>query len=92
MTTLTITKARANLSALLEQAKKGEDIGIMAGDQIVALRPVTVSSDDYALREYGVTPTEMSHFAARMEKQIASDRKHGKLKQFSGNLEKDLAG
>lgn len=92
MKTLTITKARANLSALLEQAKRGEDIGIMAGDQIVALRPVTVSSDDYALREYGATPTEMDHFAGRMEKQITSERKQGKLKQFSGNLEKDLAG
>lgn len=92
MTTLTITKARANLSALLEQAKRGEDIGIMAGDQIVALRPVTVSSDDYALREYGVPPAEMSRFAERMEKQIASERKQGKLKRFSGNLEKDLAG
>jgi len=91
MTTLTITKARANLSALLEQAKRGEDIGIVSGDQIVALRPVTVSSDDYALREYGVTRTEMKCFEERMEKQIASERKRGKLKRFSGNLEKDLA-
>ena len=91
MTTLTITKARANLSALLEQAKRGEDIGIVSGDQIVALRPVTVSSDDYALREYGVTRAEMKHFEARAEREIASERKRGKLKRFSGNLEKDLA-
>jgi antitoxin (DNA-binding transcriptional repressor) of toxin-antitoxin stability system len=48
MTTITITKARANLSEWLEKAKRGEDIGIVSGDQIVALRPVTVSSDDYA--------------------------------------------
>jgi antitoxin (DNA-binding transcriptional repressor) of toxin-antitoxin stability system len=91
MTTLTVTKARANLSALLEKAKQGEDIGIVSGDQIVALRPVTVSSDDYAWREYGVTPAEMKQFAERTERAIAGERKRGKLKRFSGNLEKDLA-
>jgi antitoxin (DNA-binding transcriptional repressor) of toxin-antitoxin stability system len=91
MTTLTITKARANLSQLLEKAKRGEDIGIVCGDQIVALRPVTVSSDDYAWREYGVTPAELAAFEVRMEKQISTDRKRGNIKRFSGNLEKDLA-
>ena len=91
MTTLTITKARANLSQLLEKAKKGEDIGIVSGDQIVALRPVTVSSDDYAWREYGVTPAEMKRLAERVEREMASERKRGKMKRFSGNLEKDLA-
>jgi antitoxin (DNA-binding transcriptional repressor) of toxin-antitoxin stability system len=91
MTTLTITKARANLSQLLEKAKRGEDIGIVSGDQIVALRPVTVSSDDYAWREYGVSPAEMKRFEKRVEREIAGERKRGKLKRFSGNLEKDLA-
>jgi antitoxin (DNA-binding transcriptional repressor) of toxin-antitoxin stability system len=91
MTTLTITKARANLSALLEKAKNGEDIGIVSGDQIVALRPVTVSSDDYAWREYGMSPREMERFEERVERETARERKHGKVKRFSGNLEKDLA-
>jgi antitoxin (DNA-binding transcriptional repressor) of toxin-antitoxin stability system len=91
MTTITITKARANLTQLLEKAKRGEDIGIVSGDQIVALRPVTVSSDDYAWREYGATPAELASFENRMEQQISVDRKHGKIKQFTGNLEKDLA-
>ena len=87
MTTLTITKARANLSALLEKAKRGEDIGIVSGDQIVALRPVTVSSDDYAWREYGVTPAEMERFEKRMERRISAERKRGKIKRFTGKLE-----
>jgi antitoxin (DNA-binding transcriptional repressor) of toxin-antitoxin stability system len=91
MTTLTITKARANLSQLLEKAKKGEDIGIVSGDQIVALRPVTVSSDDYAWREYGVTPAEIKRFEERVEREIASERKRSKVKRFSGDLKKDLA-
>jgi len=91
MTTLTITKARANLSDLLEKAKRGEDIGIVSGDQIVALRPVTVSSDDYAWREYGVTPAGLERLGKRIERKISAERKRGKIKRFSGNLEKDLA-
>ena len=91
MKTLSIDQARANLSDLLEKAKNGEDIGIMSGDQIVALRPVTVSSDDYAWREYGVTPEEMEQFEKRMEREIKGERKRGSIKRFSGNLEKDLA-
>jgi antitoxin (DNA-binding transcriptional repressor) of toxin-antitoxin stability system len=91
MTTLTVTKARANLSELLERAKRGEDIGIVSGDQIVALRSVTVSSDDYAWREYGATPAELTRFEKQVEQQIATERKRGKIKRFSGNLEKDLA-
>ena len=91
MTTLTISKARANLSDLLEKAKQGEDIVIVSGDQIVALRPVTVSSDDYAWREYGVTPEQMERFEKRMEREISGERRRGKVKRFSGNLEKDLA-
>ena len=91
MTTVTITKARANLSELLEKAKRGEDIGIVSGDQIVALRPVTVSSDDYAWREYGATPDELARFEKRMEKQVSAERRHGRIKRFTGNLEKDLS-
>lgn len=91
MTTLTITKARANLSTILEKAKRGEDIGIVSGDQIVALRPVTVSSDDYAWREYGATPAELRRFEKRMEQQFVAERQRGKARRFSGDLEKDLA-
>ena len=91
MTTLTVTKARANLSAILEKAKLGEDIGIVSGDQIIALRPVTVSSDDYAWREYDATRAELKRFEKRMELKLAAERQRRKIKRFSGNLEKDLA-
>jgi len=91
MTTLTITQARVNLTRLLERAKAGEDIGIVSGSQIVALRPVTVSSDDYAWREYGATPAELEQFKKRIEQKISVERKRGKIKRFSGNLEEDLA-
>lgn len=91
MTTLSPTQARTNLSSLLKRAAKGEDIGILHGDQVIALRPVTVHSDDYALQEYGVTEKELDRFVKRMDKQIARERKAGTMKRYSGHLEADIA-
>ncbi len=90
MTTLSPTQARMNLSSLLKRAAKGEDIGILHGGQVIALRPVTIHSDDYALREYGVTEKELDRFVKRMDKQIARERKAGTMKRYSGDLEADL--
>jgi len=59
MTTLSPTKARSNLTAWLKKAAAGEDIGILFGDKVIALRPVEVESTDYAEREYGVTKEEL---------------------------------
>ena len=91
MTTLSPTQARTNLSSLLRRAAKGEDIGILHGDQVIALRPVTVHSDDYALREYGVTGKELDRFVKRMDAQIARERKAGTIKRYTGDLEADIA-
>ena len=91
MTTLSPTQARTNLSSLLKRAAKGEDIGILHGDKIIALRPVTVHSDDYALQEYGVTEEELDRFVKRMDKQIARERKAGTVKRYTGDLEADIA-
>jgi antitoxin (DNA-binding transcriptional repressor) of toxin-antitoxin stability system len=91
MTTLSPTQARVNLTSLLKRAAEGEDIGILHGDKIIALRPVTVQADDYALREYGVTEEELDRFVGRADRQIKRERKTGKIKKYSGNLEADLA-
>ncbi len=90
MKTLSPTKARSNLSALLKRAANGEDIGILHGDHVIALRPVTVHSDDYALQEYGVTEAELDRFVQRMERRIKRDRKAGKMTTFSGDIEADI--
>jgi antitoxin (DNA-binding transcriptional repressor) of toxin-antitoxin stability system len=91
MKTLSPTQARSNLSSLLKRAANGEDIGILHGDQVIALRPVTVHSDDYALREYGVTEKELDQFVKRMNRRIAQERKKGTIKRYTGNLKADLA-
>jgi antitoxin (DNA-binding transcriptional repressor) of toxin-antitoxin stability system len=87
MVTLTPTNARANLSALLRRALKGDDIGIVVDGQIVALRPVTVEATDYAMREYGVTDAELAAFEKRIHEEIEQDRKAGKLYEYTGDIE-----
>ena len=85
MKTLSITEARANLSAVLERAKQGEDIGIISGNQVIQLRPTPIVAwvDSYAYQEYGVTPEEWDKFRARM-----SDRRTGEsYKEFKGKFD-----
>lgn len=50
-----------------------------------------VQSDDYALREYGVTEQQLDRFVERTKKRIARARKAGTMKRYSGNLEADIA-
>ena len=82
MKTLTPTQARQNLGAWLSRALNGEDIGIVCEGQIVALRPVKVYSEDYALIEYGLTQDELQAAHKNISREIALERKTGKLKNF----------
>ena len=91
MITLSPTEARVNLSSLLRRAAKGEDIGIVHNGKIIALRPVTVHSEDYALQEYGVTEAELDRFVRRTKQRIVRHRKAGKMTIFSGDIEADIA-
>ncbi len=88
MTTLSPTKARANLTHWLKKASAGEDIGILCGDQVIALRPVRVFSEDsdYAKREYGVTAAELKAFVKRANAQNARDRRAGRTTRYTGDF------
>lgn len=79
MKTLTITDAKKNLSKWLTAAANGEDIGIINGADVIALRKVGVESTDYAWREYGVSPEELDGFEARLDADYARLKKQGKL-------------
>ena len=79
MKTLTITEARKNLSRWLEAAARGQDIGIIRGAEIIALRRVEVESTDYAQREYGVTPEQIAAFADATEKRYRRLKRSVKL-------------
>jgi antitoxin (DNA-binding transcriptional repressor) of toxin-antitoxin stability system len=83
MKTLTITEARKNLGRWLNGAARGEDIGIICGAQIIALRRVEVESTDYAQREYGVTPEQMAKVAEAVEKRYRRLKRSGKLRSYT---------
>ena len=90
MKTLTITNAKKNLGQWLAAAARGEDIGIVSGADIIALRKVEVESTDYAQREYGLTKQELSRAAKRMDTELTAEKKRGRLRRYSGNIEHDL--
>ncbi|OGQ74850.1 MAG: hypothetical protein A3G94_02265 [Deltaproteobacteria bacterium RIFCSPLOWO2_12_FULL_60_16] len=75
MKTLTITNAKKNLGRWLPAAARGDDIGIVCGADIIALRRVEVQSTDYAQREYGATPEQV----AALDK--ATDRRYRRLQR-----------
>ena len=94
MTTLSPTKARANLTHWLKRAAAGEDVGILCGNDVIALRPVQVFSadTDYAKREYGVTDVELDAFVKRMDEDTKRERRAGKIKRYTGKLDDLLRG
>ena len=88
MTTLSPTKARANLTLWLKKASAGEDIGILCGDKVIALRPVRVVSadSDFAKREYAVTESELKAFVKRADKELKQDRRAGRVTKYKGDF------
>ena len=81
MKTLTATEARQNLGTWLSRALKGEDIGIVCEGKIIALRPVNIYSEDYALIEYGLSADELR----RAEKNIVRKLRHEKAQIWTGS-------
>jgi antitoxin (DNA-binding transcriptional repressor) of toxin-antitoxin stability system len=79
MKTLTITDAKKNLGQWLAAAARGEDIGIIAGSDIIALRKVEVESTDYAQREYGATQEQIITLEDATEKRYQRLKRSGKL-------------
>lgn len=86
MKTLTITEGRGRLGYWLKRAGQGEDIGFMVEGKVIALRPVEVHSADYILQEYGLTTEEAEAAGRRIKASIASERKRGTVKPFTGKL------
>ena len=79
MKTLTVTEARKNLSGGIRRAGAGEEIAIVDGARIYAIRPINVLAADYALHEYGATPAEVDAAVARTRREIAAERAVGQL-------------
>ena len=86
---MTATQARQKLGTILGRVVQGEDIGIVhsGSGKIIALRPVEVYSEDYALIEYGLAAKEMK----QAEKNILKKLKREKAKRWNGTA-KGLRG
>ena len=85
MKTLTITDAKKNLGRWLAAAARGEDIGIVCGADIVALRKVDVESTDYVQREYGVGPERVVAVEKATEERYRRLKRNKKLTSITAN-------
>jgi antitoxin (DNA-binding transcriptional repressor) of toxin-antitoxin stability system len=83
MKTLTITEAKKNLGRWLAAADRGEDVGIVTGASIIALRRVEVESTDYAQREYGVAAQQVAALDAATERRYRRLKSRGTLVTLS---------
>jgi hypothetical protein len=54
---------------------------------VVGLRPVAVTSTDYALQEYGLGEKEMAAAEKRITGEITKARKRGQVRAFTGSLD-----
>ena len=79
MKTLTITEAKKNLGRWLAAAAEGDDIGIISGADIIALRKVEVESTDFAQREYGTTPDQVAALQGSVDNRYRQLQRSGKL-------------
>ena len=81
MKTLTITDAKKNLGHWLKAAAQGEEVAIIAGSDIIALRKVEVAVVDtnYAEAEYGATPESLARLESGVAARYRRQRKAGKL-------------
>ena len=79
---MTATQARQSLGTILSRVLQGEDIGIVhsGSGKIVALRPVDVYSEDYALIEYGIPAPALK----RAVRNINKTAKHEKTARWDG--------
>ena len=82
MQTLTITHAKKNLGKWLKAAARGQEIAIVSGADIIALRKVPIEASDYAQREYGVTEEQLDRFVGVMDAEIERHRTAGDLEKY----------
>jgi antitoxin (DNA-binding transcriptional repressor) of toxin-antitoxin stability system len=87
MKTLTITDAKKNLGRWLRAASRGEDIGIVCGADIIALRRVEVEATDYAFREYGASAEAVAAVEVKTGERFRSLERAGKLVRVAAEEE-----
>ncbi|MCS7062764.1 MAG: hypothetical protein NZM04_01730 [Methylacidiphilales bacterium] len=87
MITISPTKARMNLTHWLKLAAQGEDIGILCGESIIALRNVSVQPVDPAFDDdYGLSARQLSKISRKLKSIARRNVSKKTSKSFKGNL------
>jgi len=86
MKTLTITDARQNLGHWLKLAANGEEVGVIVGSDIIALRKVKIQSADYAYQDMDCLPCR-----SRRLRNASTQRLSRKASQDSQGIQRGLA-
>lgn len=81
MKTVTITEAKKHLGAYLKGAVAGQNIGIICGNRIVALRPVEVTSMDFDEAGDADTGKLTAEQKDRLYAQLKRERKEAKRRR-----------
>jgi antitoxin (DNA-binding transcriptional repressor) of toxin-antitoxin stability system len=92
MKTLTITDAKKNLGRWLAAAARGDDIGIICGADIVALRKVDIESTDYAQRAYGATSEQVAALENATEQRYRRLKRSKNLVSVTAQQLKEILG
>lgn len=79
MKTLTVTDARQKLGYWLKRAERGEEIGVVFGASVFALRKVPIQAADYMETDYGLTKEEADRAIQKLRDETARDRAAGRL-------------
>jgi hypothetical protein len=85
MKTLTITDARQNLGHWLKLAANREEVGVIVGSDIIALRKVNIQATDYAYQEYGLSPLQVQEAEERIDAGVNAGRRAKTVKEFKGD-------
>jgi antitoxin (DNA-binding transcriptional repressor) of toxin-antitoxin stability system len=84
MKTLSVTEGRQNLGSWLKRALRGDDVGFLVDGRVVALRPVAIYSEDYAVREYGASEEQADRAYQRVRAEVRAARASGQTRPFKG--------
>ena len=90
MITLSVTNARKNLGSWVQKAVDGNEVAILLGNHVVALRPVEVVSKEYAEREYHLAPSEVDVISNNLHEKAKKAQRSGRVRPFAGDLEAAL--
>ncbi|MFA6176590.1 MAG: hypothetical protein WC765_08440, partial [Phycisphaerae bacterium] len=71
----------------VKKAANGEQVAILVGNHVVALRPVEVVPKDYAEREYMLSQKEVRTVAANLHEKANAEREEGRSRKFTGDIE-----